>query len=778
MADSPMELVLSKLPTARRNGDGWLACCPAHEDRSPSLSINQGDDGRVLLNCFARCSHEAIVGAMGLESKDLFVPRESRNGKPHTNGKATSKPKPSSKSKGARYATAGAAVSSLTAKFGKPAGQWTYHDAWGKPVASVLRFNGNDGSKEFRPVSLHDDGGWYIKAPATPRPLYGLPDLAPASVVYVCEGEKAADAVRSLGLIATTSMGGSQAPELTDWTPLVGKTVIILPDHDETGRKYAQAVAGILHRLDASTTIKIVELPGLPPKGDVVEWIEAHGDAAEPDCIRENLERLVDEANAVEPELDASPIKPLEYVPFPVDELPKIVREFVVDGAKAIGCDPAFLAAYVLPVLASAIGNSRKLRIKRRWLVPSILWSCVVAYSGAAKSPPYRLAKSLIDKRHEQSLRDNAVAAKEHESALLIHERGVAEWKKSKTGGAPPEKPDAPACTRYAVEDSTLEALAPIMAANPRGVFDGWDELAGWLGSFDKYSSNGGNDMARWLSVYNSEPFTIDRKTGVPKTIYIKRPSVSITGSIQPDTLRRALTRESRSAGLAARLLIVWPPRRAKQWTEDDIDEAVEARMVQLVEKLFSLEMVTNEHDEPIPVTINLTPEAKQLFVIYFKAHNAQQVELDDDLGAAWSKLEEIAARLALVIHFVREASDEHGLPRPVSVDAESMRRGIALTEWFKHEARRVYAMLDETEEDAERRKLVEWVARKGGSVTAREAQQGHRRFKTVDSAEAALNALVLAGRGRWEPSPAGQRGQPTRRFVLSSTSTVFTNPS
>ncbi len=456
-----MELILSKIPNAKPNGNGWLACCPAHEDRSPSLSINQGDDGRVLLKCFAGCSHDAIVGALGLESKDLFVPRDSRNGKPHTNGKATSKS--SSERKGIRFETAGAAVSSLMATLGKPAGQWTYHDASGKPVALVLRFNGDDCSKEFQPVSLHDDGGWYIKAPATPRPLYGLSDVTSATTVYVCEGEKSADAARSLGLVAVTSMNGSQSPELTDWAPLVGKTVVILPDNDEAGRKYAEAVAGILHRLDPSTTIKIVDLPNLPPKGDVVEWIEAHGDAAEPETMRQDLERLVDESDAVEPEPDTLPSKSLEYVPFPVGELPKIVRDFVVDGAKSIGCDPAFLAAYVLPVLASAIGNSRKLGIKRRWLVPSILWSCVVADSGAAKSPPYRLAKSLIDNRHEQSLRDNAVAAKEHESALLIHERSVAEWKKSKAGGTPPEKPDAPVCIRYAVEDSTLEALAPIL---------------------------------------------------------------------------------------------------------------------------------------------------------------------------------------------------------------------------------------------------------------------------------------------------------------------------
>ena len=142
----------------------------------------------------------------------------------------------------------------------------------GEPVALVLRFDSPpteerpDGSKEFRPVSLHDDGGWYLKTPTTPRPLYGLPDLAAASVVFICEGEKAADAARSIGLIATTSMNGSQSPELSNWTPLVGKTVVILPDNDEAGRKYADAVADILHRLGSSTVVKIVELPACQPR--------------------------------------------------------------------------------------------------------------------------------------------------------------------------------------------------------------------------------------------------------------------------------------------------------------------------------------------------------------------------------------------------------------------------------------------------------------------------------------------------------------------------------
>jgi hypothetical protein len=62
------------LVDARRTGPGkWQARCPAHEDRSPSLSIGSGSDGRILLHCFAGCSHLAIVAALGIAVRDLFA---------------------------------------------------------------------------------------------------------------------------------------------------------------------------------------------------------------------------------------------------------------------------------------------------------------------------------------------------------------------------------------------------------------------------------------------------------------------------------------------------------------------------------------------------------------------------------------------------------------------------------------------------------------------------------------------------------------------------------
>lgn len=106
------------------------------------------------------------------------------------------------------------------------------------------------------------------------------------------------------------------------------------------------------------------------------------------------------------------------------------------------------------------------------------------------------------------------------------------------------------------------------------------------------------------------------------------------------------------------------------------------------------------------------------------------------------------------------------------------MAAGIALARWFKHETLRVYAMLEETDAERDERRLVEWIGRKGGSVTPRQVQQGCRWLKEPGAAEAALENLVKKGRGSWQEVPTtAQGGRPARIFVLSTASTVYEIP-
>lgn len=244
--------------------------------------------------CERRESDEAVESATGTLYRHRLGhadrhdrPRPSANGKP--------------KGKGPGHETLrGAALSyaqwSRTEKgvdLGELAGEWVYEGPDGKPHMAACRFEAADGGKTYRPFHRGADRRWRSGDPEGPLPLYRLPTLAEADLVVVCEGEKAADAVRSLGLVATTPAHGAKNPHLSDLTPLAGKSVVILPDNDEPGRKFAEKVVEMLSALDPRPTVRVVELPGLPPKGDAAEWIAGGG-------TRADLLGLIEAADPVE----------------------------------------------------------------------------------------------------------------------------------------------------------------------------------------------------------------------------------------------------------------------------------------------------------------------------------------------------------------------------------------------------------------------------------------------------------------------------------------------
>jgi hypothetical protein len=563
----PVEALLAKLSDVRKAGSGWSARCPAHEDQRASLSIARGNDGAALVKCHAGCDTSAILAAVGMKLADLFPanggPTRTRNGKRTIGGRT--------------FRTAKDAVAELERTHGKQSALWTYHNAQGEPVGVVVRWDKPSG-KHIRPVARHADG-WRIGAMPEPRPLYGLPDLVAANRVIVTEGEKAADAARALGFVATTSAGGSQAAGKTDWRPLAGREVWILPDNDMPGRRYSETVAAILANLTPAPVVRIIELPDLPEHGDIVDWVNAHGDAAELDGMRAEIEALAEEVEAWRPDAADN----LAFRPFPVDALPEPLRGFVDAGARAIGCDPSYLALPLLTAIAAAIGNTRRLELKRGWLAPPILWGAIVGESGTAKTPAFRLVMRPVRERQRKALERHAEDMKQYEADLARWEKDMAAWKRDKNAASnPPEKPDPPQAERFIVSDTTVEALAPILLANPRGLLLGRDELAGWIGSFDRYSgkARAGADSANWLSMFNAESIIVDRKTGIPRTIHVPQAAVCVTGGIQPAILQRALGIEHRESGLAARLLLACPPRKAKRWTEADIDLSAEAELV------------------------------------------------------------------------------------------------------------------------------------------------------------------------------------------------------
>jgi hypothetical protein len=652
----------------------------------------------------------------------------------------------------------------------KPDAGWRYRNADSSDEGAVYRWNFADGEKEIRQVSKVE-GGWITSAMPEPRPLYRLPDIIDAAEVWICEGEKAADAAVALGLQATTSAGGSKAAEKSDWSPLAGKWVYILPDNDEPGREFVKAVCGLIQHQAPTATVQVKELkddwPEIPDGGDIADWSEQF-DSADAETLRARLVKIEDSfSESVDVDgLNAGEQRSFvdntdDFQPFPIHELPEPLARFCNEVADSVGCDPSFPALVALSVCSSAIGTTRQVCLKRGWFAPGSVWTLLVGESGTQKSPPFRLAMAPLKERQQRDAEAFIAENGRYQSELKAYRRALKDWERKNGEGDEPEQPVRPLRSRCVVQDATIEALAPILNENPRGVLLARDELSGWLAGFDKYSGKSGtsSDVPKWLEIYNCESITIDRKTGDERFLFVRRPFVSIAGGIQPGILSRVLTAEHKDSGLESRLLMTYPPRQPKQWRDEELSSETQTAYSDLIRELFELKADTCG-DDSRPATLVLNDEAKAMFRDYVNTTGREQAAMFGHLASKWSKLEETPGRLAIILHCVRQVTI--GVSDHWQIDELTMRAAIVLAEWFKTETLRIGRLLSESDEARELRHLAGWIRLYGGTITARDLFRNRRDIQTTEQAESLLIELVTAGLGSW-------RGiHKSRAFVLN----------
>lgn len=210
-----------------RTQTGFSACCPAHDDKSPSLSISDGENGKILVRCHAGCDQGAVIDA--LKRRNLW-PEPER-----------ALPKPA------------AAKRQIVATY-------DYVDPeTGEIKLQVVRYE----PKDFRQRRPDGDGGWSWSVPAAERILFNLPAVfATDKIVCVVEGEKDVIALAKIGIVATCNPGGAGKWQPNYTESLAGRDVIILPDNDEPGENHARIVAEAL--TGRASRIRVVRLPDLP----------------------------------------------------------------------------------------------------------------------------------------------------------------------------------------------------------------------------------------------------------------------------------------------------------------------------------------------------------------------------------------------------------------------------------------------------------------------------------------------------------------------------------
>ncbi|TDI42411.1 MAG: hypothetical protein E2P02_13100 [Acidobacteria bacterium] len=221
-----------ELVGAKKSGANWLALCRAHDDRSPSLAVAEGDDGRTLFTCHAGCDTEAILSVYGLKWEDVLPAREKTRDKRTT---------------------------------------WETRDIRGELVAEHIRID-TDGKKRF--VWRRDGQSGLGGMKAAKLPLYRSEKISSFSnkkAVFLCEGEKATDAAAKLGLQSLgTVCGAHSIPGADALSVLADWDVILWPDFDDTGVSHMSRIAEVLDGVARS--VRWLHIPGAKPKWDAADY--------------------------------------------------------------------------------------------------------------------------------------------------------------------------------------------------------------------------------------------------------------------------------------------------------------------------------------------------------------------------------------------------------------------------------------------------------------------------------------------------------------------------
>ncbi|MGO9257925.1 MAG: DUF3987 domain-containing protein [Bryobacteraceae bacterium] len=607
----------------QRRAAEWRGPCPIHQGKDDNFAV---DPETGCWFCHSRCGRSgdilelemALTGADFKTAKaEVFrlvgrIEPEYRRSSTRANGNS-----------------AGTALSKPTKRTGA-AGEWreiercSYVDRDGSLLFEVIRHLKPNGEKTFtlvRPSGVEAAGttdperavprggtvvglkaGRYVRDPkrerATgtpswkeakegegdsgseyrfrdcPRVPYRLPKLLNAGTVYLPEGEKDVHTLEGWGLVASCNPGGSGGSDLyAGWTEIFqGLHIVVLTDNDGPGRKHAAAVADAL--LAVAASVRIVEFPGLPAKGDVTDWRDGGGtferfreltEAAAPldaatlfelrarwELSDAEPERHSARAGAVGdwPKLETiqSELPPVQA--FSEDLLPDSFRPLVADVAERMQVPLDYPAVVAALCLAGVVNRRAVIQPKAHdtaWVVVPNLWGGIIAPPGFLKSPviqaatrPLNLIQAEWRQEHEEALRAYTREQEAYELRRTAwREQYKANTKKGKPAPDRPEdEPEEPRLRRLIVNDATFEALHQTMSENPAGVLVIRDELTGWWSQLDRAGREG--ERAFSLQAWNGDTgHTIDRIGR--GTIHVEACCMSMLGGIQPGRLRSYL---------------------------------------------------------------------------------------------------------------------------------------------------------------------------------------------------------------------------------------------
>ncbi len=541
-----------------------------------------------------------------------------------------------------------------------------------------LQFLSGDGGKQFLPGGAI--AGGYFPIPAKDGgksgPLLIAEGYATAASLHMATGFAVLVAFNAGNLLPVAQMAREKYPD---------REIILCADNDI--HNDGKPNVGVIKATEAAKAIgaKLAVSPAL--NGRKSDWNDIHKERG----LKAVLEGLK-QAQAIAAPEEKRRESPLLPMPprVPLEAFPKEAQELITDAARTFLVPEQIPTTSLLALISCLVGRSRGLRIKSDWTEYGNVWIVLVASSGVGKTP---VMNAFF--RHLEQLEYEKYQA--WKAAIEQYQRDYADYiRKSKTDtvALPPEKPKR---TQYYMDDAMLEALAPALMDNPKGIMWRVDEISGLLSSFDRYSPAGkeGGTRARLLSSYDSGSWKISRRSS-EKDLFVPHAAVSIYGGLQPDMMRRSFDGGDRDSGFLPRFQFI----RAEKEGPDDWNEAVLSRkshelLERITRHLSEFALGKDEQGRELPQIVLLEEGAKVLFVQWFKALALENWELGDTSAyAIRRKLNGQALRLCLLLHCLDAVlSGEDGT---APIPAGTMRRALLLADWVKLNQLQTWRLLTE----------------------------------------------------------------------------------
>lgn len=686
--------------TIERKGNRYFILCPWHNEKTPSAELYPAQGKGYCYAC-----------QKNFDSIDLWA---------YINGCDVTE-----------------AIRRLTEQFGlneqkpqkKIKAAYDYTDESGKLLYQAIRLEPK-GFYQRRPDS---QGGWINNLHSLEVVPYRLSRLLEGirqgDTVYICEGEKDCDNLAAMGLVATTNSGGAGK-----WTEQhskhfsVGADVVILPDNDEPGCNHAEQVAGQLH--DKGCSVRVINLPELPPKGDVSDWLTAGHTKKEllhivgntPYWSPEEKQSVTIQDNVFitvsrEPEEWQEPEPIVESVLLPVEPLspeiiPESLKPWLVDIAYRMQCPLEFVAVGAIVELSSIIGSGCSIRPKCNddWAIVPNLWGGVVGRPSMLKTPSLaETMKPLISleqdakQRNDEDRRffDAKMERYKAEREALKQEMLAAAKGKGKRDIsviemelASIEPPDEIARRRFKTNDSTVEKLGELLNENPRGVLVFRDELVGLLSSLDREDRQ--SDRAFYLEGWNgSQSFTTDRIGR--GTVDVNNVCISVLGGIQPSKLTSYLLQSATNLnndGMIQRFQLLVYPDEPQNWelVDKKPDKAAKVQAYNIFQRLADMDFTAmgaiQENDER--PYFRLDDEAQKVFYEWLTELETKIRQEESPLMAEHlAKYRSLVPSLALIFHLIE------GKPGLLSVLSVAM--ACEWSDFLEKHARRIYGLMTNT---------------------------------------------------------------------------------